>query len=319
LIYLNENHLEQLGTNWHETVQTVEEALLVLHKKDFTQPIKPYLRYGNLKNRIIAMPAFLGGDFQIAGIKWIASFPENIKKGLPRAHSVIVLNNAETGVPCMIINTPKASIVRTASVSGVLIKKYIAAKAIKKLKVGIVGWGPIGKAHYEMCKSLLRDFEVHYTIYDKQESALNTRISNGISIGDSWQKAYRDADIFITCTVADKSYIDIPPKEGSLHLNVSLRDYTPGTYHFFKNNIIVDDWDEVCRERTDIEVMHMEMGLQKEGTRNMADVVVQNSLLVDEAPETPIFFNPMGMGIFDLAIAEHYFRKAGDLNIGVKL
>ena len=36
----------------------------------------------------------------------ISSFPANIKHGILRANSVVILNDAATGVPKAIINTP---------------------------------------------------------------------------------------------------------------------------------------------------------------------------------------------------------------------
>lgn len=59
--------------------------MVCLANNEFAQPIKPYLRYNNLKNRIIAMPAYAGGECDMAGIKWIASYPDNINQ-IGRAH-----------------------------------------------------------------------------------------------------------------------------------------------------------------------------------------------------------------------------------------
>ena len=148
--YLNHESLNQLGVDWESTIKCIQRATLAVAEGSFVQPVKPYLRYKNLENRIIAMPAFIGNEFDVAGIKWISSFPSNISKGIPRAHSVVVLNKSETGEPICIINTPLLSIVRTASVSGLMIQKYLKSLKRKNLKVGIVGYGPIGQYHYKM-------------------------------------------------------------------------------------------------------------------------------------------------------------------------
>jgi len=127
MLYLNEKDLTKIGYNWNATIDNIEQAVHCLHNKDFVQPVKPYLRYRDLTNRIIALIAFVGGKINLAGIKWIASFPDNINHGLPRAHSVVILNNADTGAPVGIINTALLSIIRTASVSGLMIRYFLKA------------------------------------------------------------------------------------------------------------------------------------------------------------------------------------------------
>ena len=135
MIYLNEENLKQIGINWNETIEVIEDAVMCLNNKDFSQPIKPYLRYRDLKNRIIAMPAYVGGGFNVVGIKWIASFPDNIKKGIARANSVVVLNNADTGEPTAIINTALLSIIRTVSVSGLMTKYFDKTRKLQNFNL----------------------------------------------------------------------------------------------------------------------------------------------------------------------------------------
>lgn len=321
MIYLNEEHLRQIGINWKETIDVIEDSVKCLARNDYAQPIKPYLRYRDLKNRIIAMPAFLGGSINMSGIKWIASFPDNIKKKIPRAHSVTILNNADTGEPVGIINTALLSVIRTASVSGLMIQYFEKVRDLKKMKVGIVGFGPIGQYHLKMCTELLLNKIDKIYLFDItgiDESLIDEKIKGKINFCDSWQDAYDDADIFITCTVSKASYIDKKPKPESLHLNVSLRDYKTSVFECFKKAIIVDDWDEVCREKTDIEIMHLEKGLSKEQTFSICEVVMNNcNELIFK--RNPILFNPMGMAVFDIAIATYYHNLALKKLIGQEL
>lgn len=319
MIYLNEKNLKEIGLNWSSTVEVIEEAVKCLENSDYAQPIKPYLRYQDLKNRIIAMPAFIGGGIDFAGIKWIASFPDNIHKGIPRAHSVVILNNAETGQPVSIINTALLSIVRTASVSGLMIKYFDKCRNLKKFNLGIIGWGPIGQHHFKMCTQLYGDKIDKIFIYDIRPvidvKDIDFYDKSRIIVCDNWENVYMNSDILITCTVSNEPYIDKRPKDGALLLNVSLRDYKTDIIDYVAKPIIVDDWDEVCREKTDIEMMHLNRGLIKQNTKSIANVVCNNC--IDDIPkEQAIMFNPMGMGVFDIAIASYYYTRALELNMG---
>jgi ornithine cyclodeaminase len=101
-------------------------------------------------------------------------------------------------------------------------------------------------------------------------------------------------------------------------MNVSLRDCTDKIYKYIKDAIIVDDWDKVCRENTDIEFFHKTQGLQKDNTKSITDVLIKNEMS-DYDNSQVIMFNPMGMAIFDMAIGKYYFKKSIQNNNFIKL
>ncbi len=320
MLYLNEKDLIKIGYNWNATIDNIELAVKCLEQKDFVQPVKPYLRYRDLTNRIIALIAFVGGKINLAGIKWIASFPDNINHGLPRAHSVVILNDADTGAPVSVINTALLSIVRTASVSSLMIRYFMKARPMPKVNVAILGWGPIGRNHYKMVCDTLKDKIAKITLFDLRAidpATITGPLKDKTVVAKTWQEAYQDADIFITCTVSKAPYVDQKPKPGSLQLNCSLRDYKTNILDYTKA-IIVDDWLEVCREKTDIEMMHNERGLKEEDTKTIADVVCKNCL-ASYPKDEPIMFNPMGMAVFDIATGRYYMDLARKMKVGLEL
>jgi ornithine cyclodeaminase len=321
VIYINKEDIISIGIKWEDIFQQLEQAVVCLKNNDYAQPLKPYLRYGNPNNRIIAMPAFVGGDINLSGIKWIASFPDNINKGIPRANSVVVLNNADTGEPVSVINTALLSIVRTAGISGLFLKYFTKSRSLKNFKLGIIGWGPIGQHHFKMCTETFGENISDIYLYDIRgidKDLIEFKDKDKLHVANSWQEVYDNADVFITCTVSKDRYIDIKPKDGSLILNMSLRDFKADTYEYFKDSIIVDEWEEVCRENTDIEIFNKEKGLKKEDTKSIIDVVC-NKCLSEYAVNQPIMFNPMGMAVFDIAVGSYYYNSAISKNAGINL
>jgi ornithine cyclodeaminase len=320
MLYLNDQDIRAVGLDWPTLVESVESAVRIIDSGDYAQPVKPYLRYKNPQNRIIAMPAYVGGNVNAAGIKWISSFSDNIQAGLPRAHSIIVLNDPITGQPSAVLNSPLPSIVRTASISGLMIRHFMQARSLERIHLGIIGWGPIGQYHFQMAAALYGDRIERIRIFDIRGadlSGISSLYRDRMEVAETWVDVYRLSNIFITCTVSDHRYIDSPPAKGSLLLNVSLRDYKPEALASVKA-IIVDDWDEVCRENTDIERLHLEQGLTRADTRMITDVVSRRSL-TEFAADQPIFFCPMGMAVFDIATAVYYVKKAREKGIGTKL
>ena len=321
MLYLNADSIKEVGVDWDQVITVIKDSVEQLHKNDYSQPVKPYLRYGDAKNRIIAMPAYIGGNKPWAGIKWIASFPDNIHKGKLRANSVTILNEHDSGIPRCMINTAAVSAIRTAAVSGLMVKEFMKGRENGgQLNIGINGFGPIGQMHLRMITSILGSAIGKVLIFDINpidKAIIDKEIQDKVTIASSWEECYMDADIFITCTVSAAPYISISPKKGSLQLNVSLRDYTVEMKDFM-DVIIVDNWEEVCRQNTDIENMHKEKGLLESDTLSIADVISGGSLNKRETSDV-VMFNPMGMAIFDIAVGGHYYEEALNRNIGFSL
>ena len=319
--YLNQSTITELGTNWEEVIHVINQATAALDKGEVSQPVKPYLRYKNMKNRIIAMPAYIGGDFEVAGIKWIASFPDNIKKNIPRAHAVIILNEESTGIPVGIINTALISGIRTAGVTGAIVANYFKHhQPAEKINFGIIGFGPIGKLHLEMLISLFSHHINKVLIYDLNPdiaALVPAAYKDKVVVTDNWETVFDHSKVFMTCTVSSDRYIDRIAPRGSLQLNVSLRDYQP---EFMQqvNHMVVDDWEEICRENTDIENMHLTYGLKKEDTKSIGDVLCRDAF-AEVLDNEVVMFNPMGMAIFDMAIGKYYHTLAVTGNKGISL
>ena len=92
--------------------------------------------------RFMAMPAYLGGKFDMAGVKWYGSNCENKEKGLPRSILMLTLNDKDTGAPVAYMSANILSAYRTGAVPGVGFK-YFAREDAKVL--AIIGPGVMSK------------------------------------------------------------------------------------------------------------------------------------------------------------------------------
>ncbi|GLX66211.1 2,3-diaminopropionate biosynthesis protein SbnB [Paenibacillus glycanilyticus] len=321
MIYLNERDLEQIGIDWPALALLIENAVASFAAGECAQPIKPYLKYGDERNRIIAMPAYVNRPARVAGLKWIASFPGNIEIGIPRANSVTILNDPDTGVPNAIVLGSLISAIRTAAVSGTLLRKLVAGGE-KKLRIALIGMGPIGRMHVHMLNGLLGDRISRIVAYDRREVQVEEWLSGVPAVipvekAASWQEAYRDADVVFTCTAAPERYIDEAAKPDAILMHVSLRDYELDALANV-GAVIVDSWEEICRADTDTERLHLHAGLQEEGTMTLAEAL---ALPADRIIQSngPTLFTPMGLAVFDVAVAAHYAEAADRLGVGQRL
>ncbi len=96
--------------------------------------------------RFMAMPAYIGGPFDLAGMKWYGSNSNNKTKGLPRSILTVMLNDKDTGAPLALMSANILSAMRTGAIPGVG-ARYLANKDAKVC--GICGPGVMGKTSLE--------------------------------------------------------------------------------------------------------------------------------------------------------------------------
>ena len=136
LLFLNNKAMEDVGVlDMRKAIQDVEKAYMLNWKGDVINPGKCVLRWGktvedeNVLGRINAMPGYVGGDYDMAGIKWIGSGPMNYKQGLPRASVTVILNDPTTKLPVCIADGTAVSTIRTGASGGVAVKLLAKSNA----------------------------------------------------------------------------------------------------------------------------------------------------------------------------------------------
>lgn len=161
-LYLSEDDMVDAGVlNIARCVDVMEEAMGLLEDGDFLMggpyhdahglmlyfpkksPIENFPLDNTRDRRFIAMPAYLGGRFHVAGEKWYGSNGNNRNKGLPRSILMVLLNDVETGKPLAYMSGNLLSSMRTGAMPG-LAAKLLAKQDAKVL--ALIGCGVISKA-----------------------------------------------------------------------------------------------------------------------------------------------------------------------------
>lgn len=282
-------------------------------------PHSIFLRFPeNKRNRIIGLPAYLGGEYNIAGMKWISSFPANTERNIERASAVLLVNELDTGHVKAVLESSIISAKRTAGSAA------IAAKLLHSNKnedtIGFVGCGRINEEMYRFMRAAFPTLK-KIVLYDlsteraerfieiiKPMGAIEAEIVNSVS------EVFVAAQLTIFATTVGEPYVfDISEcNENSTILNISLRDFDPEVV--LKCDNVVDDLDHVCRENTSIHLTANKIGNTDFVRCGIADVIKNNQ--PSRIGGKPVMFSPFGLGVLDIALGKYVLAKADEAGMG---
>ena len=226
-LYLSEPDMIKAGVkDMKQCVDVMEDMLITLYKGDYVMGGQNHNSHGCMitfpdhpefpgmpqnadDRRFMAMPAYLGGNYQMAGMKWYGSNVENKKKGLPRSILMMMLNDKDTGAPLALMSANLVSAYRTGGIPGVG-AKYLARKDAKVASV--IGPGVMGKTSLAAFVSVCPHLDT-VKIKGRGQKSLDSFVSfikeelpqiKDIQICETVEEAVRDSDIIsFTTTVRD--------------------------------------------------------------------------------------------------------------------
>ena len=128
-----------------QIVESVEATYRLHSAGDSVNPPSYFLRFPDRpSSRIIALPASIGGQVRVDGLKWISSFPDNVVAGIPRASAVLILNDYDTGYPFACLESSIISATRTAGLAA-LAADWLSRGRRRPTRVGFFGAGLIAR------------------------------------------------------------------------------------------------------------------------------------------------------------------------------
>ncbi len=290
-----------------ELIQAVRIAYETHGDGDSSLPHSTFLPFpGQPRDRIIALPAYLGGACPIAGVKWVSSFPDNLHLGVDRASAVVILNSPHTGRPEAVLEGSVISAKRTAASAALAAQCLLSGS-----KVGRVGMIGCGLINFEIARFLRAVFPEANTfvLFDKDEARAkqfeNKKIFDGVGveIAKDVKAVLRNCPLISIATTALTPHIGELrecPRESAI-LDISLRDLTPEVILSCDN--VVDDIDHVCRAQTSVHLAEQLVGHRKFIRCTLADIL-RGRAPARNGSETFSVFSPFGLGVLDLAVGK---------------
>lgn len=359
-LYLSEPDMIRAGVkDMKSCVDVMEDLLITLYKGDYVMGGANHNSHGCMimfpddpqfpgmpKNaddrRFMAMPAYLGGSYQMAGMKWYGSNVENKKVGLPRSILMMMLNDKDTGAPLALMSANLVSAYRTGGIPGVG-AKYLARKDSRV--VSIIGPGVMGKTSLAAFVSVCPNLDT-VKIKGRSQRSLDAftrfireelpQIKN-IEICDSVEEAVKDSDIIsFTTTVRDDvssfPYIngDWIKKGALISMPSAARfddDFLAGCKLVVDNSKLYEAWEEEYPYPTypQVQIIGTKFtDLKHDGKIEAEDIIDITDIIEKRHPgrtsdDEIIVYSVGGMPVEDIAWGGTVYRNAVKLGIGIKL
>ncbi|EIO4105347.1 ornithine cyclodeaminase [Vibrio vulnificus] len=361
-IYLSEPDMIKAGvTDMTACVDTMEEMFALLHQGDYRMAGPNNDSHGAMitfpeespistmpkptaDRRLMAMPAYLGGDFGTCGVKWYGSNIANREKDLPRSILMFILNDIETSAPLAIMSANLLSAYRTGAIPGVG-ARYLARKDSKV--IGLLGPGVMGKTSVAAFMAACPDIDT-IKIKGRGKKSLDSFLTwvsatfpqiTNVEVVESVEDVVRGSDIVTYCNSGETG-------DPSLYPEVKREWVKPGAFLAMPASCRLDEGMEQGDVRKVLDNTGLYQAWYEEvpkpahniiplvGVRFM-DMIEEGKLTIDDledlgsivAGETPkrqsedeiIILSVGGMPVEDVAWATKIYRNAVEKGIGVNL
>ena len=331
ILFLNNKAMARCGVqDMAAVMEDVKRVYRLTDKGDVIAPGKCVMRWGktvedeNVLGRINAMPGYIGGEYDMAGIKWIGSGPMNYKQGLPRASVTMVLNDPDTKLPLCIADGTEVSAMRTGASGGVAIDQLAKKDAAV---MTICGCGAQAVTQLQAALLVRPSIKTVYA-YDIRPEAAERFAQNAMTAHPGVQvvptqnveQAVRESDIIDCVTLAVEPFIcGAWLKSGALVMNMA--DYEVD-YDCIRRagKLVVDYWDSIKHRMISTVAFMWRDGLVKdEDIHGEMGQILNGSKSGRENDEEIIYFNAVGAGIMDIAVTARCYREAMEKGDGVML
>lgn len=317
ILYLAQAEVASVGVTMKEILDALFVAFREHGEGKVEMPPKPGI-HTQPDAFIHAMPAFIPA-LHSAGMKWVSGYPENYKRDLPYITGLLILNDAETGVPLAVMDCAWITAMRTGAATAVA-AKYLARPESES--VGILGCGVQGRSNLEALQVLfpLKRVVAYDTLPAQAErfaQFARERFGLDAVIAQHARQAVEELDLIVTAgPILHKPHATIQAgwmKPGAFASLVDFDSYWAGAAMKETTKFCTDDVPQLEHYRRigyfqDIPPIYASVGELVAGKKHGRENATERTMTCN-----------LGLALDDMATAPIVYRRAKERGIGTWL
>jgi len=303
-------------------IKAVKEGYAALSGGDTVMPLRGQLPVSHRQGVVLSMPAYVNAKDEALAIKLVSVFPENPSLELPVIHGVVMVFNAQTGVPIACLEGGTLTAIRTGAASGAATEVLARENSTT---AAIFGAGVQGRTQLEaVCTA--REIETAW-IYDLDsdlvvdfidELAGHGVIPIDLRAAHTPEEAAQ-ADIVCTATTANQPVYPSEALKPGVHINgvgsftLEMIENPPEMLE--KAKVFIDSMEAIMEEAGEV-VAAIEAGFVKSAKLTELGKVVAGEASGRGSADEITFFKSVGVAVQDAMTARVALENAQKLGLG---
>ncbi len=300
----------------------VETAFAELARGNADMPQRAVIRVPEHGGVFLGMPAHIGGDEEVLGLKVVTVYPGNPAKGLPTIYGTLLLCDPTTGETVAIMDAGYLTAVRTGAASGVA-TKHLAREDARICTI----FGAGGQARKQIeAVHLVRPLERVYVLdpVDVMRDAfvedMGALLGVPVEATDDVESAVKAADIVVTASSSHDPVFDGDWLRPGTHVN-NIGSHSPDareldTRTILRSKFVADLKEANLAEAGDILIPIAE-GAVTEGHifASLGEIVI-GAKPGRESDEEITVFKSCGLAVQDVSSARVVYEAAKAAGVG---
>lgn len=315
--YLSRQQIESLEVTMQEVIDSLEKMFVEMGNGRVEMPPKPGI-HPRPDAFIHAMPAYIP-SMNAVGMKWVSGYPENWRLGFNYINGLLILNEANTGIPTAVMDCTWITAVRTGAATA-LSAKYLARK--ESSTVGIIACGVQGRSNLEALACIfplqkVKAYDLVPEVANNFADEMEKRLEIEIEVVDHVKDAVAGLDMVVTSgPILKNPKPTIQPgwlQEGAFASLVDFDSYWTGAAQAEADKIATDDISQMEYYRG--------AGYFQQTPRAYADLgeIIAGKVPGRESANERILGVNLGIALEDIATASLIYQRAREQHIGTYL